>query len=70
MQSCLDDILKSIPCPSQEEGELSKEEKAELNRIEDVRRRAFAEIKHLGRCEMEITQEVRTALHENGSKMR
>lgn len=67
MQSCLDDILKSIPCPSQEEGELSKEEKAELNRIEDVRRRAFAEIKHLGRCEMEITQEVRTALHENGS---
>jgi len=63
MRDCLGEILETIPCLSQEDRELSKAETAELNRIEEIRQRAYANIKKdLHRCEIEIMSEMQEKL--------
>lgn len=66
MQGCLDEIRETIPCLSQEDRELSKEEAAEINRIDGIRERTYAHIKNkLNACESKVTLDMREALRQN-----
>lgn len=67
MQSCLGEILETIPCLSQEDRKLSKEEIAELNRIEAVRQQAYACTKDLYSCEIKIMRDMRETLRQDNA---